>query len=55
MKGLEEGEQGEYLTDRLTDEALKYMEKNRHAPFFLYISHFAVHDPNQGRSDLVEK
>ena len=55
MKGLEEGEQGEYLTDRLTDEALKYMEKNRHAPFFLYISHFAVHDPIQGRSDLVEK
>jgi arylsulfatase A len=55
MKGLEEGEEGEYLTDRLTDEALKYMEENQHNPFFLYMSHFAVHDPIQGRSDHVRK
>jgi len=55
MKGLEEGEKGEYLTDRLTDEALKYLEMNQDRPFFLYMSHFAVHDPIQGRSDLVEK
>lgn len=55
MTGLEEGEQGEYLTDRLTDEALKYMEANQHKAFFLYLSHFAVHDPIEGRPDLVEK
>ncbi len=55
MKGLEEGENGEYLTDRLTDEAVKYLEMNQDKPFFLYMSHFAVHDPIQGRSDLVEK
>ena len=55
MKGLEEGETGEYLTDRLTDEALKYLETNQGRPFFLYMSHFAVHDPIQGRSDLVDK
>lgn len=46
---------GDYLTDRLTDEALKYVEQNRDRPFFLYLSHFAVHDPIQGRADLVEK
>jgi arylsulfatase A-like enzyme len=46
---------GDYLTDRLTDEALDYIEENREKPFFLYLSHYAVHDPIQGRPDLVEK
>lgn len=46
---------GEYLTDRLTDEAVKFIEKNQDRPFFLYLSHFAVHDPIHGRPDLVEK
>ena len=48
-------EDGDYLTDRLTDEALKFMEHQSDQPFFLYLSHFAVHDPIQGRKDLVEK
>jgi arylsulfatase A-like enzyme len=55
MKGLEGGPDGEYLTDRLTTEALKWVEKNKDGPFFLYLAHFAVHDPIQGRKDLVEK
>lgn len=46
---------GDYLTDQLTDEALNFIDDNRYQPFFLYLSHFAVHDPIQGRSDLVEK
>ena len=48
-------QRGDYLTDRLTDEALKFIDQNKSQPFFLYLSHFAVHDPIQGRSDLVEK
>ena len=55
MKGLEVGTEGEYLTDRMTDEAIKYIEHNKETPFFLYLSHFAVHDPIEGRTDLVEK
>lgn len=50
-----EGNEGEYLTDRLTDDALRYIEANRDNPFFLFLPHFAVHDPIQGRKDLVEK
>jgi arylsulfatase A len=46
---------GDYLTDRLTDEALKYIEEKKDRPFFLYLSHFTVHDPIQGRADLVAK
>ena len=46
---------GDYLTDRLTDEALKYIEQHKDRRFFLYLSHFTVHDPIQGRADLVAK
>ena len=55
MKGLEVGTEGEYLTDRMTEEAIKYIEHNKETPFFLYLSHFAVHDPIEGRADLVEE
>jgi arylsulfatase A-like enzyme len=54
LEGLDDS-RGAYLTDRLTDEALRFIEQNRERPFFLYLSHFAVHDPIQGRSDLVRK
>jgi arylsulfatase A len=54
LEGIDD-QPGEYLTDRLTDEALKYIEARRDRPFFLYLSHFTVHDPIQGRADLVEK
>jgi arylsulfatase A len=54
LEGLPNVE-GDYLTDRLTDEALVYIEENKDNPFFLYLSHFAVHDPIDGRPDLVEK
>lgn len=55
MKGLEGGPDGEYLTDRLTSEAIKYIDANKEKPFFLFLSHFAVHDPIEGRPDLVKK
>ena len=54
MEGIP-GKQGDYLTDRLTDGALNFIEQNKDRPFFLYLSHFAVHDPIHGRPDLVEK
>jgi len=55
LEGLEDAPEGEYLTDRLTDEALGFIDKNKDDPFFLYLAHFAVHDPIHGRLDLVDK
>jgi arylsulfatase A len=55
MEGLEGGPDGEYLTDRLTDETLKYIDEHKDNPFFIYLAHFAVHDPIMGRPDLVDK
>ena len=40
-------EPGGYLTDYYTDEAIKVIEKNRNRPFFLYLGHFAPHNPLQ--------
>lgn len=53
MPGLGDAPDGQYLTDRLTDEALKFVEANRSAPFFLYMPHYAVHTPMAGKPDLV--
>jgi arylsulfatase A-like enzyme len=47
--------EGEYLTDRLTDEAIKFIEAGRNRPFFLYLSHHAVHTPIQAKEQLIEK
>lgn len=55
VPGLEGGEDGEYLTDRLTDESIGFIETNRDKPFFLMLSHYAVHTPIQSRPDLEEK
>jgi len=52
---LEGGEEGEYLTDRLTDEALRWMEQNAEQPFFLYLTHYAVHTPIQAKPPLAQK
>ena len=48
-------EPGEYLTDRLAVEACKFIETNRDQPFFLYLTHYAVHTPIQGKPELIKK
>lgn len=55
-KNLKDGPEGEYLMNRLGDEAVNYLrnvDKNR--PFFLYYATFAVHTPLQAESALIEK
>jgi arylsulfatase A-like enzyme len=52
---LEDGPMGEYLTDRQTDEAIKFIEGNSDKPFFLYLSYYAVHNPMQGKEQLVQR
>ena len=52
---LPDGPKGEYLTDRLTDEALKFIEGAKAKPFLLYLSHYAVHIPQQAKAEVVAK
>lgn len=55
--GLDKGKEGEYLTDRLTDEAVKFMIDSSRGdkPFFLYMAHHAVHTPLRAPAGLIEK
>lgn len=50
---LEFGKPGEYLTDRLTDEALKIIDNAGDQPFFLYLSHHAPHTPIEAKAEDV--
>jgi arylsulfatase A-like enzyme len=49
------GQPGEYLTDRLTDEAIRFIERSADGPFLLYFPHYGVHTPLQAKSELIEK
>jgi arylsulfatase A-like enzyme len=64
---LPDGKEGEYLTDRLTDEAVKFIRdtqatknqeqrtRNTAQPFFLYFPHYGVHTPLQAKKELIAK
>lgn len=48
---LEFGRPGEYLTDRLTDEALRVIDSSGERPFFLFLSHHAPHTPIEAKGE----
>ena len=47
-------DEDEYLTDKIADEAIDYMERNRDRPFFLWASFNAPHTPLQAPVEYVE-
>lgn len=55
VPGLDVGQPGDYLTDRLTDEALRLIEQAGRHPFFLNLWFHNPHTPIEGKPDLVEK
>ena len=55
VPGLPNPPKGEYLTDRLTDEALRVIDQAGEKPFFLLMAHYAPHTPIEAKKDLVEK
>ncbi|GAA5221721.1 sulfatase [Membranihabitans marinus] len=52
---LKDGKVGEYLSDRLTDEAMSFIQRNKNNPFLIYLPYYAVHTPLQAPEDLVKK
>lgn len=52
---LKDGPPGEYLTDRLTNECIQFIDDNKHFPFFVTLSFYAVHNPLQAPTPLVKK
>ena len=47
----EGGREGDYLTDRLTDEALQILDDFRDEPFLLYFPYYTVHTPIQAKPE----
>ncbi len=45
----------EYLTYSIANEAVSFIEENKHAPFFLYVPFSAPHTPLQAPRELVKK
>lgn len=52
---IEGAHNGEYLADRLTDEACRFIESHQGRPFFLNFCHYSVHLPIEGKADKIAK
>ena len=55
FNGSEPFKPGGYITDYYTDEAIKVINNNKDRPFFLYLGHFAPHNPLQSLRKDYEK
>lgn len=44
---ITDGPEGEHIADRLTDEAIRFVEAHRKEPFYLNLWHYSVHGPWQ--------
>lgn len=51
LKDLDNRDEDTYLSQRLMDEGISFIESHRNQPFFLYMSMYAVHGPWQGHPD----
>ncbi len=51
---ITDGPSGEYLTDRLTTETIRFIESDRNSKFFAYLSFYTVHNPLQAKKAWIE-
>ncbi len=52
---LDNGPEGEYLTERLTNETIEFIEDHRNESFFAFLSYHTVHTPLQAKPEKIEK
>lgn len=52
---LEQKSTDEWLTDRLTDEAIAFMEEHKEEPFFINLHYYTVHRPLRSRNEKLYK
>lgn len=55
IPNMDNAKEGTYLTDELTDMAIKWMQNDDGRPFFLNLWYYAVHVPIQAKPTLIEK
>lgn len=54
IENLPDGPDGEYLTDRLTDEAIRLIRENGDRPFLMNLWHYTVHTPTMAKEEDIE-
>ncbi|MFD0796837.1 sulfatase [Maribacter chungangensis] len=52
---LSDGPAGEYLTDRLTQESMTFLDSIGENPFFIYLNYYTVHTPIQANTMHIER
>ncbi len=55
MPNIENGPDGEYITDRLAADAAQFIEDHKDGPFLAYVSFYTVHAPFCAPDERVEK
>ena len=52
---LPDGPEGEFLTERLTNEAIGFIEDFKDSPFFLYLAFYTVHTPIEASKAHIDR
>ncbi len=55
IPNLENGPDGEYMTDRLAQDAANFIDGNAENPFLMYLSFYSVHAPFDAPAERIEK
>ena len=55
VPGLEDGKEGDYLTDTLTDRAISFIKDHQDQPFFINFWYYTVHTPIQPKKSKLAK
>ncbi|KMT63688.1 sulfatase [Catenovulum maritimum] len=55
LPNIKDGPEGEYLTERLTNEVIDWVKASKDQPFFAYVPYYTVHTPYQAVVDKVNK
>ncbi|WP_223241296.1 sulfatase [Flammeovirga sp. EKP202] len=55
VPNMEDGKEGDYLTDALTSKAIRFMEEAEDEPFFLNLWFYTVHTPVQSKPEKTKK
>lgn len=54
MSNVPTREDGEYITDRLGDEAVDFIRREKNHPFLVYLQNYAPHSPHQAKESDIE-
>jgi len=55
LRGMEPAKGDEYLTDAFSREAVSFIQRHQHQPFFLYLAYNAVHTPMQAPKKYLDR